>query len=508
MHGPTKISFWSNTDLDEPGKKQSEYDFTQAMQMLGLDDAANAKDDPSSVQGAYLSFLHLRHLKLRDVMRTFVRMVHKSIPFIRFQCLSVLNYFRSIERTLTINDQGLSMSARGPVERTSPQNHRTGTETQGHQGGGNILDGHGYLFNTPHEFKIRETEFIQFSEVDNHDDYYFHEEGRVHVRDQVGFWIVYDSALDDFRQLEQDMLLLATAFIQKDTGTRGASNFKRKQANTEGQANDIDIAMYSHREVDRFGVLYDMWINETAFQEAKKRLMDIYMEVYGHIFSRDSRRRLAQVMTDLMYQRPRLDLNENYFVQAYRYECAILRQRTEAMRCILNHQILNQREYLKKIQTDKLEFGLPPPLLERFPIAPNSDEFLLTPVYVLEFHPSLACTSSLAEAMDHSVRLVYDLFTPSHPMQEIILEKRFYDFLRYEVETLKPLGASYTPQLQRDVSELQQPEPAHKITWVTVIKTEPNFRGMNRNVRHAENRNNNTGLKVYSINCVEIFIHW
>ncbi|THD24003.1 Transmembrane protein [Fasciola hepatica] len=374
----------------------------EAMQMLGLDDAANAKDDPSSVQGAYLSFLHLRHLKLRDVMRT---------------CLSVLNYFRSVERTLTINDQGLSMSSRGSVERT-----------------------------------IMETEFMQFSEVDNHDDFYFHEEGRVHVRDQIGFWIVYESALEDFERLEQDMLLLATAFIQKDTGTRGASNFKRKHASTEqGQANDIDIAMYSHREVDRFGVLYDMWINETAFQEAKKRLMDVYMEVYGHIVSRDSRRRLAQVMTDLMYQRARLDLNENYFVQAYRYECAILRQRTEAMRCILNHQIINQREYLKKIQPEKPEFGLPPPLIERFPIAPNSDETFLTPVYVLEFHPSLACTPSLAEAMDHSVRLVYDLFTPAHPMQEIILEKRYYDFLRYEVDTLKPLGASYTPQLQRDL---------------------------------------------------------
>ncbi|KAF7261912.1 hypothetical protein EG68_00732 [Paragonimus skrjabini miyazakii] len=428
--------YGKSADSEEAGKRTDDYDFTQAMQMLGLDDAANAKDDPSSVQGAYLSFLHLRHLKLRDVMRT---------------CISVLNYFRSIERTLTINDQGLSMSAKGSVERTSPPNHRVGTESQGHQGGGNNIEGHGYLFNSPHEFKLRETEFMQFAEVDNHDDFYFHDEGRVHVRDQVGFWIVYDCALDDFDKLEQDMLLLATAFIQKDTSSRSASNFKRKQANTEGQNSDIDIAMYAHREVDRFGVLYDMWINECAFQEAKQKLMDVYMEVYSHIVSRDSRRRLAQVMTDLIHQRPRLDLNETYFVLAYRYECAILRQRTEAMRCILNHQILNQREYLKKVQTEKPEFGLPPTLLEKFPIAPHSDETLLTPVYLLEFHPSMSCTPNLAEAMDHSVRLLYELFTPAHPMQEIVLEKRFFDYLRYEVETLKPLGASYTAQLQRDV---------------------------------------------------------
>ncbi|KAG5450886.1 Coiled-coil domain-containing protein 162 [Clonorchis sinensis] len=426
----------TSADTDDSGKRQDDYDFTQAMQMLGLDDATNAKDDPSSVQGAYLSYLHLRHLKLRDVMRT---------------CISVLNYFRSIERTLTINDQGLSMNSRGGVERTSPPNHRVGTEAQGHKGGGNTIDGHGYLFNSPQEFKIKETEFMQFAEVDNHDDFYFHEEGRIHVRDQVGFWIVYDAALEDFNKLEQDLLLWATAFIQKDRQSRTSSNTKKKGVNQEAQSSDLDIARYAHRDVDRFGVLYDIWINECAFQQAKQKLMDVYMEVYGHIISRDSRRRLAQIMTNLMYQRPRLDLNESYFVLAYRYECAILRQRTEIMRCILNHQILNQREYLKKIHVDKPEFGLPPPLLERFPIAVHSDETLLTPVYLLEFHPSLSCAPSLAAAMDQSVQQLYELFTPNHPMQEIVLEKRFYDFLRYEVETLKPLGGSYTAQLQRDL---------------------------------------------------------
>ncbi|GAA52786.1 coiled-coil domain-containing protein 162, partial [Clonorchis sinensis] len=299
--------------------------------------------------------------------------------------------------------------------------------------------------------RIKETEFMQFAEVDNHDDFYFHEEGRIHVRDQVGFWIVYDAALEDFNKLEQDLLLWATAFIQKDRQSRTSSNTKKKGVNQEAQSSDLDIARYAHRDVDRFGVLYDIWINECAFQQAKQKLMDVYMEVYGHIISRDSRRRLAQIMTNLMYQRPRLDLNESYFVLAYRYECAILRQRTEIMRCILNHQILNQREYLKKIHVDKPEFGLPPPLLERFPIAVHSDETLLTPVYLLEFHPSLSCAPSLAAAMDQSVQQLYELFTPNHPMQEIVLEKRFYDFLRYEVETLKPLGGSYTAQLQRDL---------------------------------------------------------
>lgn len=45
------------------------------MQMLGLDEQTDAKDDFSSVQGGYLSFLHLRHLKMRDVQRTVQRIL-------------------------------------------------------------------------------------------------------------------------------------------------------------------------------------------------------------------------------------------------------------------------------------------------------------------------------------------------------------------------------------------------------------------------------------------------
>lgn len=40
------------------------------MRRLGLDDDMSGSNDSLNGQGAYLSFLHLRHLKLRDLMRT------------------------------------------------------------------------------------------------------------------------------------------------------------------------------------------------------------------------------------------------------------------------------------------------------------------------------------------------------------------------------------------------------------------------------------------------------
>ena len=38
-----------------------------------------------------------------------------------------------------------------------------------------------------------------FLQVENHDDFYVFEEGRIHVQDQRGLYIMYNAALSDFR---------------------------------------------------------------------------------------------------------------------------------------------------------------------------------------------------------------------------------------------------------------------------------------------------------------------
>ena len=38
--------------------------------VLGLDDGEQDSNDPASIQGGYLSFLQLRHLRIRDLQRT------------------------------------------------------------------------------------------------------------------------------------------------------------------------------------------------------------------------------------------------------------------------------------------------------------------------------------------------------------------------------------------------------------------------------------------------------
>jgi hypothetical protein len=79
-------------------KKQDDFNFVENLQKLGLDDAKVSETNLTNVQGSYLAYLLLRHLKIRDLKR---------------KALSLLNYFRSIEKTITIYDGGLSSEAKG-----------------------------------------------------------------------------------------------------------------------------------------------------------------------------------------------------------------------------------------------------------------------------------------------------------------------------------------------------------------------------------------------------------
>ena len=55
---------------------------------------------------------------------------------------------------------------------------------------------------------------------------------------------------------------------------------------------------------------------------------------------RDERRRLAEVITNVMYRRPRFDFDAQYFVRCYRTECNILQLEATLVKAILDKQVL------------------------------------------------------------------------------------------------------------------------------------------------------------------------
>ncbi|XP_019634139.1 PREDICTED: uncharacterized protein LOC109477364 [Branchiostoma belcheri] len=405
-------------------KRQESYDYGNTMQMLGLDEGDDTSHEPSVMQGAYLSFLYLRHLRLRDLKRS---------------CLSILNYFCSVERTLTINERGLSLEA-GHLKSSNQSSAGIGS--------------HHYVHNTPADYRLNEMEFMEFSDIENHDDFYTYEEGRIHVQDQRGFYVMYDHAIDALRELEHDLLLVASHFIEKDKEnreleTRTGSALRRQQS-----VGGVNLSAYGHVPVDRFAVLLDLWTNEAMYLESKRQLLDCYLEAYHHVFDTQEKQELSAVMTTVMNQRPRIDFTLDYFVKTYRAECVVLRLQAQLVKSVLDKQIEEQRDYVGKLTEGRaFEFGLPPKIIPKQPVAINFSKPALKHVYMLEFHPSLGVASRIPQAINHAFwELIYmNKASVKTSTQMISLEHQILEAALKEWEKMEPLGAAYSPQLQADM---------------------------------------------------------
>jgi hypothetical protein len=64
--------------------------------------------------------------------------------------------------------------------------------------------------------QVHSIQFLEFSEAENQDDFHTTQAGYVHTQDQLGEYVVYDSALQDLKELESELLLIASHYIEKE----------------------------------------------------------------------------------------------------------------------------------------------------------------------------------------------------------------------------------------------------------------------------------------------------
>ena len=97
--------------------------------------------------------------------------------------------------------------------------------------------------------------------------------------------------------------------------------------------------------------------SEAEFQFQKILVVEEYLEAYEHCTDRLEIARLAQVIADIMVQRPRLNVEGSYFVDAYRNEVEVLKQRRELLREIKEVQIEIEKHENDEIrQFNELKF--------------------------------------------------------------------------------------------------------------------------------------------------------
>ncbi|XP_076834646.1 si:ch73-242m19.1 isoform X3 [Brachyhypopomus gauderio] len=410
---------WKKSKKNDPG---SVYRSSRGAETLGLDEDLEA--GRSAGPGAYLSLLYLRHLTIRELKHT---------------CLGMLNYLRSVERTLTIDTAGLRPA--GGVQGSSAEESGWMNAARGGAGSPGGLGSQHYIYNTPADYKVHCTEFMEFPEVENLSDFYSTEGQYIHTQDHRGLYVVYDVALMDLKELEKTLLLIASHYICKWRVKSGGSP-----------------SSWARTDVDRVAVLLDIWSCEAAFLENKIELLNCYFEAYQHVIDQEERFSLAQVITDIMYRRPRLDLETGYFIQSYREEMVCLQSHQQLIKSVLNCQIDKQRQYLKRIWRGEhrgrrlYEYGFPPINYTSTQLASvGGSSLALKSVYVLELHPSLGLASGLYRALEQAHSETCQLIGARSITVRTRLEQRLLKQALHSWHSMATPGTSYSPQIQRDL---------------------------------------------------------
>ncbi|CAK6966026.1 uncharacterized protein si:ch73-242m19.1 [Scomber scombrus] len=415
------------------GTTNKSYSLEDSLQLLGLNDCPEeGTSDPIITRGAYLSLIYLRHLKLRQIQRS---------------SLGMLNYMRSVERTLTFDLAGLQLENRElcrTAEETGWMNAARGG--RGETGGLGSLQ---YSHNTPVDYKVHCSEFMEFAEVENLHDFYRTEKHFIHTQDQRGFYIVYDAALRDLEELENELLLVGSHFIQRN---------KIKQTGIAERASTStpDLRAWAGTDVDRVAVLLDLWTCETEFLESKVQLMNCYYEAYQHAAGAEERFALARVITDIMHSRPHLDLNQDYFVQAYRAEISCLQSHQQLIKDVLDNQIEKQRQYLQRIWRNDSkdpahDYGLPPNYVPKHLVSLGGSSPALMNVYLLEVHPSLSLVSAVYHGLVRAHNELCELHRATGVTDKLILRQKLLQLALQSWDSLASPGDYYSSQIQKDL---------------------------------------------------------
>lgn len=335
---------------------------------------------------------------------------------------------------------------------------------------GTNLGYHAYMFNSIKDFNINELDFIEFNQrLDNYDDYYTidNDNDLIHVQDHRGYYIMYDCALNEFNKLEDELQHIISYYIQRDSiinnGKMSNSNrqqqsqqqYKRKSTLSSDDFLDYDLMSYSQKNIDRFGLLLDIWTNEVNYLESKRKLIDVYYEIYQNIFDKQERRQFAQLIQNLISKRPRIDLDSSYFIQSYRLEVNILSKQFKLIKLLANKIIDDMRLYLDKMETSNDQeldnFGLPYKIIKKRLISINLEESAIKNLYFLEYHPWLSTLNRVQDAFKSSINQIINYLNINKLVDHLKIELVFYTKLYDDYECLEPIGNSFTQQLQKDL---------------------------------------------------------
>ncbi|CAF0794874.1 unnamed protein product [Didymodactylos carnosus] len=412
--------------------KRDEFNYTETLQKLGLDDTGmhdDNEDDASESYGLQLSFITLRLLRIREL---------------RTQCLHEYNYIRSLQRTMTIYEQHLTIIPENKKSSKSEELRSIDARF------GSRKIPHTYLFDAPDQCTIDDLNFMESGEeTENFEDFFHFDDNNdncVHVQDPLGFHIIYDCAIDDVQQLEDEIISIGSYFIEKECVLHPPSS----------DGSSIDYT----RKIDRFEVLCNLWELEQKYLYYKRQLLDCYYEVYQHTFDANERKCLSKIITDIVAMRPKIDFkNSSYFIQSYNIEIRILIVKLKILKEYINRHVRDMRLMCDNlIETESEDYGsyLSTGIKKPKPPSIFLSASKIRNYYLFEYIESLSSISRIPSILTQTINelLYFEQIqnrTQNTTIYQLLYELEYMDYLYTTYSTLEKPGHTFSQANQRDI---------------------------------------------------------
>ena len=131
-------------------------------------------------------------------------------------------------------------------------------------------------------------------------------ENEFFVKDSKDEYIIYDSALDEYMTIENWLILLGTFYIEKHELV-------------------LDHHSNQYPPIDRDFLMAELLEEENKFLLSKLQLVFVLVKIYKAIVDVKAVKKLIDLISRILWMRPRLNLTNSYFAQSYWAHCAAIK---------------------------------------------------------------------------------------------------------------------------------------------------------------------------------------
>jgi hypothetical protein len=130
---------------------------------------------------------------------------------------------------------------------------------------------------------------------------------KVYVTDKKGTNIIYDLSLSDLEKFDDEMIKIITQYINSKNNCDGSLNMAyldELRFRTSNKRSDLPNVTFRNPSADRMQMMMEYYEYYHEYNSSKIQLINAYMELMEHTISADRMKNVAQIITNIIHQKP------------------------------------------------------------------------------------------------------------------------------------------------------------------------------------------------------------